>query len=333
MFKCINLMLALLAGLPALAQDKFPGVGRAAAPAEIAAWDIDVRPDFAGLPKGSGSAKKGEEVWEAKCASCHGAFAESNETFPPVVGGTTQQDIEKGHVASLLKPEQGRTTLMKLSQISTLWDYINRAMPWNAPKTLNVGEVYALTAYILSLGYIVPDDFVLSDANIAQVQQRLPNRNGMTRAHGLWEIAGRPDVRNRACMNNCAVEQKIVSQLPGHARDAHGNLADQNRIIGPIRGVQTVQTATAAPVAVSVQSLASQSGCLSCHAVATKLVGPSLNDIAAKYRSDSSASARLAAKVRTGSSGAWGQLAMPSHPNLKDAEIVSLVQWILGGAK
>ena len=82
--------LTLLGGL-ANAQDpkKFPGLGRAATPAEVAAWDIDVRPDFKGLPKGSGTAEQGQELWEAKCASCHGVFGESNEVFTPIVGGTT----------------------------------------------------------------------------------------------------------------------------------------------------------------------------------------------------------------------------------------------------
>src|SRR5687767_1407943 len=161
---------------PAVAQ--FPGVGRPATPAEIKAWDIDVRPDFKGLPAGSGSVQKGQKVWDDKCASCHGTFGESNEVFTPIVGGTTAEDIKRGRVKSLTAGEQ-RTTLMKLPTLSTLWDYINRAMPWNAPKTLTTEEVYAVVAYILNLGDIVPADFVLSDRNIAQVQQRLPNRNGM----------------------------------------------------------------------------------------------------------------------------------------------------------
>ena len=71
---------------------------------------------------------------------------------------------------------------MKVSSVSTLWDYINRAMPWNAPKSLSTEEVYAVTAYLLNLGGVLPDNFVLSDRNIAEVQQRLPNRNGMTTA-------------------------------------------------------------------------------------------------------------------------------------------------------
>src|SRR5689334_18595557 len=121
---------------PAKAGAQYPGIGRPATPAEIKAWDIDVRPDFKGLPPGSGSVEQGQKVWDGKCASCHGTFGESNEVFTPIVGGTTAADIKSGRVASLTQPDVGRTTLMKLSTISTLWDYINRAMPWNAPKSL-----------------------------------------------------------------------------------------------------------------------------------------------------------------------------------------------------
>jgi cytochrome c len=86
-------------------------------------------------------------------------FGESNEVFSPIVGGTTADDIRTGRVASLNDGSfPGRTTLMKLSTLSTLWDYINRAMPWNAPKSLTPDEVYAVTAYMLSLGGIVADD-------------------------------------------------------------------------------------------------------------------------------------------------------------------------------
>ena len=242
MSRCIEIALAAAAMLvagAASAQGKYPGIGRTATPGEIQAWDIDVRPDFRGLPTGSGSVTKGVNVWEAKCASCHGTFGESNEVFTPIVGGTTKEDVKTGRVKMLLNPEQQRTTLMKLSHISTLWDYINRAMPWNTPKSLTTEEVYAVTAYILNLGGIVPDDFVLSDKNIRDVQNLLPNRNGMTRNHGLWDIRGKPDVKNVACMKDCPTEVKITSMLPDHAKGAHGNLAEQNRAIGPVRGQQT----------------------------------------------------------------------------------------------
>jgi cytochrome c len=92
------------------AQSRFPGVGRPATPAEVQAWDIDVRPDFTGLPKGSGSVAKGEEIWEARCASCHGTFGESPLVFPPLTGGTTAKDMERGRVAALTDPSEQRTT-------------------------------------------------------------------------------------------------------------------------------------------------------------------------------------------------------------------------------
>mgnify|MGYP000403784813 FL=1 len=183
----LALVCLIAAGLASAQSNKFPGVGREATAKEVAKWDIDVRPDFKGLPAGSGSVAKGQDVWEAKCAHCHGVFGESNEVFSPIVGGTTAEDIKTGRVANLQRADYpGRTTLMKVPTVSTLWDYVNRAMPWTNPKTLTTEEVYAVTAFMLNLGNIVPDNFVLSDKNIAEVQARMPNRNGMTAAHAMW---------------------------------------------------------------------------------------------------------------------------------------------------
>ncbi len=117
-------------------------IGRAATPAEVKAWDIDVRAHFKGLPPGAGPVAQGQDVWEARCASCHGVFGESNEVFTQLIGGMTKDDIAAGRVASLTATGvPHRTTLMKLSKVSTLWDYIHRAMPWDAPKSLTVNEV------------------------------------------------------------------------------------------------------------------------------------------------------------------------------------------------
>src|SRR6185369_13771384 len=127
-------------------------------------------------------------------------------------------------------------TLMKLSSLSTLWDYVRRAMPWEKPKSLTVDEVYSVVAYILNLGDILPADFVLSDRNIAEVQQKLPNRNGMTRSHGLGDLKGKPDVANVACMKDCPTNGEPSSALPEHARGAHGDLAEQQRNVGGVRG-------------------------------------------------------------------------------------------------
>jgi len=225
------------------------GIGRLASDAEIAAWDIDVRPDFLGLPAGSGDVWQGEEIWLAQCASCHGDFGDANHIFAPLVlGNITEEDIAQGRVAALQNPAITRTTLMKVPTLSTLWDYIYRAMPWNAPKSLTPDEVYALLAYILNLGYVVEDDFVLSDANIRLVQQRMPNRNGMTRDHGLWSVSGSPDVLGHTCLSDCVVDTAVTSSLPAYAMNAHGNLAEQSRFWGPYPG-----QSTAAPLAQNEQ--------------------------------------------------------------------------------
>lgn len=361
-------LLAVSAGLvQAQTAQSFPGIGRAATPAEVKAWDIDVRPDFKGLPKGSGTADQGQQLWDAKCASCHGTFGESNEVFTPIVGGTTAEDIKTGRVASLTSPNQPqRTTLMKVPTVSTLYDYIYRAMPWNAPRSLSADDTYALVAYILALGEIVPEDFTLSDANIAEVQQRMPNRNGMTTNHGMWSVNGTPDVKATACMKDCATEAKIISTLPDFARNAHNNLAEQNRTFGPYRGIDSASAplpslpgrgyvskvatastamapsavpavgssaASAAAPAVNTAMLESfkKNNCAACHAPAAKGVGPSISMVADKYKGQD-VTAKLVGKVKNGGSGAWGAIPMPPHPQLSDADANSLVKWMLTGS-
>jgi len=326
---------------------KFPGIGRAATPAEVAAWDIDVRPDFKGLPNGSGSVKKGETLWEAQCASCHGTFGESNEVFTPIAGGTTKDDIKTGRVAALNDNKQPqRTTLMKVATISTLWDYIYRAMPWNAPRSLSYDDTYALVAYILYLGEIVPDTFVLSNANMKQAQALMPNRNGMTQQHGLWSVNGKPDVNAKPCMNNCVAFVQIGSTLPDYARNAHENIALQNRQYGPYLGADTTKPppsklpgASAAgmmPVVMSATptgpaALFKKENCSACHAPAAKLVGPSIEQVASKYKGQADAVQKLMAKVKKGGAGAWGAIPMPAQDQLSDVDNRVLVEWMLTG--
>jgi len=327
------------------ANEKYPGVGRAATAAEIKAWDIDVRPDLTGLPPGSGSVAKGQEIWEAKCTSCHGTFGESNEVFSPLVGGTTAEDIKIGRVKALQEPV-ARSTLMKVSSISTLWDYINRAMPWNAPKSLSSDEVYATLAYLLHLGDIIPADYVLSDTNMRAVQERLPNRNGKIKYDRLWNINGKGDVQNVACMKNCVIETGLTSALPDSARGSHGNLAEQQRDVGPARFIDPVNankrseivqlaavtgSATAKPSNASMSDLARKSNCMACHQVDKKFVGPSFLEVAAKYKSDSLAETRLVEKIKVGGGGVWGAVPMPPS-TLRTEEIRALTKWVLAGA-
>lgn len=218
----------------------FHNVGRDALKVEVQAWDIDVRPDFQGLKPGKGSVADGEEVWASKCASCHGDFGESNKFFAPLLGGTTEEDVKAGRVSNLrAEANVPSTMMMKLSTVSTLWDFIYRAMPWNAPKSLTPDETYAVVAYLLSEASVVDADFELSDSNIADVQKRMPNRDGMVVYPGLWHTKGKPDTQNTACMQDCAGQAKVVSALPEHARNMNGNYAAQMRIVGAAIGVNS----------------------------------------------------------------------------------------------
>jgi S-disulfanyl-L-cysteine oxidoreductase SoxD len=352
------LAVALLAPVIVVqAQVQYPGIGRAATASELAAWDIDVRPDFKGLPPGRGSVAQGQDIWEAKCASCHGVFGESNQVFSPLVGGTTNDDVKTGRVARLNDPAfPGRTTLMKVATVSTLWDYIQRAMPWTAPKSLKPDEVYAVTAFLLNLGDIVPENFELTDKNIAQVQAMMPNRNGMTLNHGLWAgkglAVGKVDSKAVACMSNCATEAAVGSFLPDFARGAHGNLADQNRAVGAQRGANTSSVTTAAPVTTAAAqasaspalqtqgntasadaaalALTAKHGCSACHGLSDKIVGPGFREVAAKHGAGSAS--MLEKKIKGGGSGVWGAIPMPPQA-LPDADAKTMAEWIARGAQ
>ena len=312
--------------------DALHELGRVATDAEVAAWDIDVRPDFKGLPAGSGSVEDGEAIWLDKCAVCHGDFGDSNEVFSPLVlGSITPEDMESGRVAALTDAAVVRTTLMKVATLSTIWDYINRAMPWNAPKSLEVDEVYALTAYLLHLGYIVEYDFILSNENINDVQAQMPNRNGMTTDHGLWSVDGTPDVVGSGCTSGCTVDTTVTSFIPAYAMNAHGNLKDQVRDYGPFPGIQTAPESDAAEDAAPANAMPEQAllsnGCTGCHKQEGQLVGPSFNDIMARYKGQDAVE-YLKGKVKNGGSGVWGSMAMPPMSQVDDSALQTIAEWL-----
>jgi cytochrome c len=154
-------MLACVVATPVLA--KKAGLGREALPEEIAAWDIDVRPDGLGLPPGRGSVKAGEELYLQQCAACHGEFGEGAGRWPVLVGGH----------GSLKSEGPEKTTGSFWPYASTTFDYIRRSMPYGNARALSDDDVYALTAFLLNMNGVVKDDFVLSKENFANV--KLPN--------------------------------------------------------------------------------------------------------------------------------------------------------------
>ena len=317
LFLCVSVSLCGLLSLATAAPLQF-GFGKPATTQEIAGWDIDVRPDGAGLPKGRGSVAQGEAVYDEKCASCHGTFGESN-SYLQIAGG----------VGSLTTDQPVRTTGSKLNYATTLWDYINRAMPFNAPQTLQPDEVYALTAYVLNLNDIVPADAVLDADSLPKV--KMPNRNGFTTDHGFMRRDGKPDTHNVPCMKDCVQVVRLSSEMPDYARDQHGNLAEQGRAVGATTtGGAAAKTAAGSRAGLD---LAKAAGCAACHGVTEKLVGPGFREVATRYAGDAAAESRLIAKVKAGGAGAWGAIPMPAQPQLKDGDVRMVVQWILGGAK
>ena len=286
-----------------------------------------------GLPDGAGTALEGEEIWLQKCASCHGDFGDANNFFSPLVlGNVTDEDIAAGNVAALTDPTRVRTTLMKVPTVSTLWDYINRAMPWNNPKSLSNDEVYAVLAYLLNLAYIIDEEFVLDRASMAEVQGLMPNRNGMTREHGLWKVDGKPDVSNKRCMNKCREAPAVVSFIPEFAMNAHGDLALQNRQFGPFRGLDTPSETGAIDARKETVSegekLATDRGCKACHQLEQQMVGPAFIAVSQKYAGDDGARDYLATKIRAGSSGVWGGM-MPPQTGVNAQEADHIAGWLV----
>ena len=142
------------------------GIGHAATRGAIAGWDIDVRPDGQGAPPGHGSVKDGEKVYMDKCAACHGEFGESAGRWPQLAQG-------KGTLAS---HDPVKTVGSYFPYLSSVFDYIRRAMPFGDAESLSNDELYAVTAYVLNLNDIVDDKFVLSKETWGNV--KMPNQGG-----------------------------------------------------------------------------------------------------------------------------------------------------------
>jgi len=343
---CAVVLLAVMLPVEAQQAPRY-GLGRAPTPQEVAAWDIDVRPDGHGLKAGKGTVAQGQKIYDAQCASCHGTFGESNR-YMPIAGGVRKDDLATGRASMLLQSDGLRTLGTKLNYATTLWDYIFRAMPWANPQSLSIDETYAVTAYVLHLNEIVPADYELNEKTLLSVQ--MPNRNGFTTAHGLARVQGKPDVQGTLCMKDCVKEVKVASELPEFARNQNGNLAQQKRPLGPMRGIDTARyeagkdgkpgpavAAAAAPAAVDAKAdpkdMLTRNACMACHGMTNKLVGPGFNEIASKYQGRADAHAYLLQKIKEGGQGVWGAAPMPPQPALKDSDASEIARWIVSGAK
>ena len=143
------------------------GFGRPASPDEIQRENIDVRPDGQGLPDGSGTASDGQPIFAQKCAACHGPSGEGTPSGPRLVDPTPFK-------VGVNQPTIGNYW----PYATTVWDYIHRAMPFDAPGSLSNDEVYALTAYLLAQNGIIGADDRLGAQSLPTVQ--MPNRASFT---------------------------------------------------------------------------------------------------------------------------------------------------------
>jgi cytochrome c len=193
-------LLSMIASTPVLAGEHpagYFGYGRAPTEAEIAGWAISVRPDGQGLPLGKGSVNEGANVYMEQCGACHGTFGEGADRYPKLVGGSLKGD----------RPEPTVGSYWPFA--TTLFDYINSAMPFPAPHQLSADQVYAITAYVLNLNNIVDNDFVATRETLPKV--KMPNHDRF-----IWKDP-RPDTNNTECMQNCAnpASVKIESTAEG----------------------------------------------------------------------------------------------------------------------
>ena len=199
---CGALMMALSAaiglamtGFQAKAEDNGMPFGRAALPEEIAAWDIDIRPDGKGLPVGAASAVDGEELFYERCAACHGEFGEGVDRWPVLMGGFD----------SLIEDRPEKTVGSYWPYASTLWDYIHRAMPFGEAQSLTDDEVYAVSLYVLYLNDLVELDAVYDQDSFAKID--MPNKDGFLMPDP------RPDTpADEPCMQDCDVPSEVIGK-------------------------------------------------------------------------------------------------------------------------
>ena len=149
----------------AAAQSPTYGLGRSPTSGEVRSWDIAIGPSGKELPPGRGTAVEGSKVYAAKCAACHGK-----------TGREGPNDVLAGGQGTLNTAKPVKTIGSYWPYATTVWDYINRSMPYDKPASLSADEVYAVTAYLLSLNGIVREEESMNSKTLPRVM--MPNRNG-----------------------------------------------------------------------------------------------------------------------------------------------------------
>ncbi len=280
-------------------------IGSPASADEIAGWNIDVRPDGVGLPVGSGSVATGEVLYDEKCSSCHGAFGEGEGRWPVIAGG----------IGTLGESRPEKTVGSYWPYVSTLWDYIHRAMPFLQPQTLTDDEVYALTAYVLYLNEQVDEEFVLTEQNLPTI--KLPNQKEFI-------DDPRPDVHNTRCMVNCAASGDDASWSI-----ANLGVTPVEHIDGLFSGLEEKNSLLSASNTLALKTY--KSSCAVCHN--TGVTGaPILGDKADWRKREDKGLGVLYVNAVNGYQGQEGYMpAKGGNPRLTDEVVKTVVDYMLSG--
>lgn len=255
------------------------GLGREAHAEEVAAWDTDIRPDGLGLPVGSGDVLTGEELFVEKCSMCHGEFGEAVGRWPVLSNG----------YGTLTHKDPVKTIGSYWPYLSTVYDYVQRAMPFGEAASLSNDETYAIVAYLMYVNDLVDDEFVLSNENFTEV--RLRNEDNFFMDDRLETEF--PLFTQEACMTDCKETVEITM---------HASMLDVTPDSGVVRAAPAaegaVEAASEATPAAEEAAAAEETGgvdmalveagegvfkkCRACHQVGEGAVnrsGPQLNGL------------------------------------------------------
>jgi cytochrome c2 len=196
------------------------GLGREAHAEEVAAWDTDIRPDGLGLPVGSGDVLTGEELFIEKCSTCHGEFGEAVGRWPVLSNG----------YGTLTHKDPVKTIGSYWPYLSTVYDYVQRAMPFGQAASLSNDETYAIVAYLMYVNDLVDEEFTLSNENFTEV--RLVNEDN-------FFMDDRMETEfllftQEACMTNCKETVEITM---------HASMLDVTPDSGVVRAAPVAEAA------------------------------------------------------------------------------------------
>ncbi|MDD2399861.1 MAG: c-type cytochrome [Sulfurovum sp.] len=257
--------------------------GKKATDNEIKAWDIDVMPDGTGLPEGSGTVEEGDEVYEAKCVSCHGDFGSGSGMYPSLAKGNAEEGVASLTHQRVNPDADGPIRVFGTywPQASTLWWYIKTGMPHAAPMSLTDDEVYALCAYMLSINEITIDGEELDDEYELDREKflkiRMPNKDGFVPnidgpkgTDNVREYFSNPKNYGAAttrCMKDCFEGEPVLARIQTEINDFSPPLSTAREL--------PKTDASAAPVSEGAKIY--EASCAVCHA--TDAMGaPALGD-------------------------------------------------------